>query len=194
MVFSIIFGINWITLGVLFILAFLSSFGLPGALFLMIFLGILAKTWTDIFLIAIASLFGVVIGDISAYEIARKLKSSFHSKLEKLNFFKEKEKETKKLLKDHMFYLIFFTRFALRTITAVVNYISGFKKVDRKRFIFTIIFGGIIYAFLYPLIGFFFKKTWEGIVNLIWQISLLLFLGILFIWLIKRKIKNKKKP
>ncbi|MFH1365106.1 MAG: VTT domain-containing protein [archaeon] len=190
MVLSIIFGINEINLGIMFILAFLSSFGLPGALFFMIFLGIISKTWIEVLLISLTCLFGTVIGDILAYESARKLQFPLHKILKNFTFFKNNEKKIKKELNKERIYTIFFTKFALRSMSAIVNYISGFKRIKRKKFILTIISGEIIYSSLYPWIGFFFKKNWTIIVNLMEELFLLLLLVLIFLILINKRLKK----
>ncbi len=187
-----IFGINYFSLIFLFLMAFFASFGLPGALFVMIILGALAKGFSDILLISLFGLAGAIMGDILAYEFARSFQNSFHSKLERFSFFKNNEKKAKNMLRTQMFYLIFFTRFAMRTISAVVNYVSGFKKIERKWFVPTIIAGEIIYAIVYPLIGFFFKQSWRGVIDTIWEFSIIVLL-VLFIVLLIKKIMQERK-
>jgi len=190
----VIFGI--VLLVAVFLWTFGSSLGFPGALVFLVAAGAMAGSLNELLLIILVGFVAAVLGDITAYTIARKASPTLSLWLKQLRFFMEGEKEAKEILKKYGFYSVFLTRFALMSLCAVVSYLAGFEKLNRRTFILGVVSGEILYACIFPIIGFVFKETWGDIVGIISDASLTLVLVVLVIFLVGvlyRKNKNKKK-
>ncbi|VVB78170.1 SNARE associated Golgi protein [uncultured archaeon] len=194
MVFPIILGVNIINLGLVLVWVFGSSLGVPGALFVLVSSGALAGSIWELMAIILTAIIGAVIGDIFAYEIARKFLSRLLIKLQKFKFFRNNELRARSLFKKYAFSSVFFTRFALTGLGAPVSYISGFEKLKRRKYILAVICGEILYGSIYPILGFIFKQTWNDISSMIQDFFIILVLIVIVIFLIvnyMRKRKNK---
>lgn len=194
MIELLISGINLVNLSILFIWIFITSLGVPGGVVAMVSSGALANSFIELIPVILITVSAAILGDITAYELARKFSLRLSKKLIKFKFFKNNEIKSRDLLKKHEFSFVFFTRFALIGLCAVVSYISGFERLNRKKFYMAVISGEIIYASLYPIIGFIFKETWNDLVNIIQDILIIVVLivvaGFLFI-ITKRKDTTK---
>jgi membrane protein DedA with SNARE-associated domain len=193
MAFSLISGISIINLLSVFLWVALSSLGIPGALIFLISSGALANNFLELILIIIFAVFGGIIGDIFAYELARRLLSRLSVKLQKFKFYRDNEEKARNTLQNYEFSFVFFTRFALSGLGAVVSYISGFEKINRKKFILAVILGEIIYGTMYPLLGFFFKQTWNDLSSLVQDALIILTLIIIVVFLIVNHIRRKRR-
>ena len=190
---SIFSGINFLNLSFLFFWALISSLGIPGALVAEIAAGALANNFWEVFLVIVIVAVGSIFGDLLAYEVARKFSPWVSSKLIRFKFFREEQGETRKLLRRYEFFSVFFTRFIFTGLDAPLNYIAGFEKLNRKKFIFGVIFGEILYATIYTLMGFFFKEIFIDLSNVVQDlitVAVLILIVVIFIYLF---LKNKKK-
>ena len=188
-------GINLSNLSLLFIWALISSFGIPGALVAEIGAGALSNNLLDIFFVILTVAVGSILGDIFAYEIARKFSPYLSKKLSKFKFFREGEPEARQILKKYEFLSVFLTRFIFTGLDSVVNYIGGFEKINRKKFILAVIPGEILYASIYTILGFFFKEIFIDLSNVIedtiTSAVLILIVGLLVYVYLKKRKKRK---
>jgi len=130
------------------------SFGLPAGTVTLISFGSLAAGANKLILVIIISFVAAVLGDILAYELARKLSGRLRDRLRKFSFFRDSEPRAKRLLSKHEFPIVFFTRFAILSLCVVISYVSGFERVNRRKFIIAVVSGEILFATIYSLIGF----------------------------------------
>ena len=156
MIESLFSGIDLAGVGIMFVYALIASLGVPGALVLMVSSGALANNFTGLAFIMLAAALGAIFGDITAYELARRFSLALSAKLKGFKFFADNEQKARKQLKKYEFSFVFFTRFALMSLCAPVSYISGFERLNRKKFLVAVISGEVLYALIYPLIGFIF--------------------------------------
>lgn len=136
----------------------------------------------------------VSLGDILAYELASLLSDEFRQKLRRFSFFRKNEEKAGKFLKRNEFLIIFFTRFILIWLCAVVSYVAGFEKVNRKKYISAVLAGEFLFSVIYVLIGFFVGEVLNGIIQEVEYITLAAAAGLVVvytvIYFVKRQIKN----
>ena len=191
---SIISGLNLINLAVLFIWVLLSSFGLPGGLVAMVSSGAIASNFWDILIIIIIAALAAILGDILAYELARKFSLPIKKQLQKYKFYLKGETKATSLISKYGFFAVFITRFLLTGLCAITSYLSGFEKMKRKKYILAVISGEIIYAVIYTILGYIFRLAWNdlvGILDNIIIITILIAIGIILFIIIYR-IRKKK--
>ena len=186
---SLFSSINLINLGVLFFWVFLSSFGVPGGLVAMISSGAIANNLLDLTDIIIVSIIAAILGDILAYELARRFSISLGKQLQKFKFYLNNELKVRQFLCKYEFFAVFITRFFLTGLCAITSYISGFEKLNRKKYIFAVVCGEILYGLIYTTMGFIFKLAWNDLVNIINDfiiLTILIAITIILILIIKR--------
>ena len=185
-----------ISLAVLFFWVFLSSFGIPGGLVAMISSGALANNLSNLINIILVSAIAAILGDILAYELARKFSLPISKKIRKFKFFINHEIQAREYLCKYEFFTVFITRFLLTGLCAVTSYISGFEKLNRKKYILAVITGEVLYALIYTAAGFAFKLAWNDLVNIINDfiiLTILIAITLLLIWIIIRKMRKRNK-
>lgn len=178
------------SLGALFGLAFAGSFGFPGGLITMVSLGAIAGNLGELIWIIIVAVTASIAGDLAAYEFARRFSYFLKNKIIKYKFFREGEKDARELVTKYGFTLVFFTRFALVALCAVVTYICGFERGDRRKFAIAVIFGETIYGVLYPVLGYIFKETWNDLVGVVQNALIAAVLIGFAVYLIWRKFRK----
>lgn len=192
---TILAGVGISGLFLLFSWVFASSLGIPGAMITMIAFGSLAENIQTLTLIIIFSFIAAVLGDILAYEIARKISTPLLKGLRKFSFFNKNELKARDLLNKHSFSIVFFTRFALISLCAVISYISGLEKLSRKKFYSAVISGEFLYALIYPIIGFVIGELLNNLLSAINDVAIVIILLVLvfyFVRFIIPKIKHHR--
>ena len=192
MINSAISGLNLINLSIILIWTFLASLGVPGGLVWIISSGALANNIMELIIIMIVSAIGSIVGDLTAYEVARRYSSPLYTGLSKLKFFRNGESKSRVLFKRYGFSLIFFSRFAITGLCVAVSYISGFEKLNRKKFISAVVFGELLYGLIYPLMGFVFKETWIDLASVIQDVLVIAVLIIITLIFLKYVRNNSK--
>ena len=160
-------GVNSINLIVLFIWNFLGSLGLPAGPAAIISAAAISNSTWEITLVLLTTIVSSILGDIAAYELARKFSAVLLIRLRKFKFFRNSESKSSALFKKSEFFIIFFTRFIFIGLCSPVSYISGFGKVGRKKFVAAVVSGEIIYGVGYTLMGLAFKETWNDLASVI---------------------------
>lgn len=192
MIGSLLANLGTSGLILLFLWVFTGSFGFPGSTVAMIAIGSLARGIPALVLISLISFVAVVLGDILAYELARKLSDRLRKILRKFLFFRDNESKARGLLNRYEFPIIFFTRFALIGLCVAVSYISGLEKVSRKKFIWAVIFGEFLFAVIYPLVGFAVGEIFGDLLNAINDFVLVALLFMLVFYLTKSLLYRKR--
>jgi len=193
---SLLSSINIINLTVLFFWVFLSSFGFPGGIVAMVSSGAIANSLLDLLDLILVSAIAAILGDILAYELARKFSVALANQLHKLRFFINNELKARQFLCKYEFLAVFITRFVLTGLGAITSYISGFEKLNRKKYILAVISGEILYGLIYTTAGYLFKLAWNDLVNIINDfviLTILIAITILLILIIKRYRRKIKK-
>ncbi len=188
---SFLFGFG--VLIIVFLWTFGSSLGFPGALVFLVAAGAMAGSISELLVIILVCFIAAVLGDFVAYTIARKASSKLSKLIKKLKLIKQSEEEAKKIIKKYGFLSIFLTRFLLMSLCAVVSYIAGFEKMKKKTFVLGSISGEILYASIFPLIGFLFRELWGDIVEIISDVSVALALGVIVIFLVVVLVRRRRK-
>ncbi|MEK6906545.1 MAG: VTT domain-containing protein [Nanoarchaeota archaeon] len=111
---------------------------------------------TIIFIVFFASL----VGDILTYLLARRFSKDVKIHLGRFRWYNKHEKKTYTLLKKYEFIFVFFSRFLFSGACTIVNYLSGFEKLNFKKFAVAVFLGELVYSAGYALIGYVFKDTW----------------------------------
>jgi len=175
MIISLV-DISFVSLLIMFIWIYLGSFGIPGILLLAISAGVLAKSLPQLLLVMLVIFIALILGDISVYEISRKLSVPVLNKLRKFSFFRNNENSVRKLLGKYEFLLVFFTRFAVVALCVVTSYISGLEKLNRKKYYTAVVSGEALYAVIYPSIGFLIGITLSSLLSAINEFLIVLVL------------------
>jgi membrane protein DedA with SNARE-associated domain len=192
---SIISGINPINLAVIFVFVFLSSFGFPGGLVAMISSGAIAGSFGNILVIMIIAAIAAILGDILAYELARKFSTRIKRRLQRYRFYIRGETRARSLMGKYEFFSVFITRFFLTGLCAITSYISGFEKLNRKKYFMAVVAGEILYAIIYTILGYIFRMAWNDLVNILNNIiiiTILIAVAVVLVFIIYR-IRKKKK-
>jgi len=188
-----ILGINWINLGILFLWTFITCFGVPGALVLLVSSGAVANSFFELIPIILVGALAAILGDITAYELARRFSLGVNTRLKKYKFYINGETRARELLKKYEFFSVFITRFGLTELCAAMSYISGFEKLNRKKLILAVIFGELIYVSMYPIIGFIFKETWNDLIKVVQDVFYVIILILIVLILLKIILDRRRK-
>jgi membrane protein DedA with SNARE-associated domain len=185
------FGISGLIL--LFFWVFGGSLGIPGSTITIITFGSLTSSLSGLILIILICFIAAVLGDIFAYELARKISDPLRNKLRKLKFFRNNESKTKFLLNKYEFPIIFFTRFLIIGLCVAVSYISGLEKIKRRKFYFAVIPGEFLFAVIYSSIGYAAGGIIANLLTAINDFILVIILLILAFFAIRFIIKHNKR-
>jgi len=193
MTLSSIFGIGPINLVYLFLWTFGAAVGVPGAIVLIVSLGAIAENIPELMLVMFTVAVAAALGDYTSYEIGKRITLSFKKFLAKLGVISE-ERKLSSMFRNSEFWLVFLTRFIFIGACTVVSYLSGWNRMERKKFLAAMIPGEILYAIIFPLIGFLFKQIWNDLTIIINDLTFLTLLAIL-IWIVVKLalIKNKNR-
>jgi len=184
-----------ISLIILFVAVFFSSFGVPGGMVTLISMGALSNNYTELLIVIVVGSIGAMLGDFIAYVIAEKFSARVNFWLNKFKFYRDNESKARKHLNKSEFLIVFITRWFFTGLGAPVSYISGFERLNKKKYMIAVIAGELLYGSVYPLMGFFFKETWNDLTSTINSTIIVLTLTlfvILIIYFIIKKIKSKR--
>jgi membrane protein DedA with SNARE-associated domain len=196
MILSAIFGASTINLIILFTIVFFCAFGFPGGVLWLVASGAGANTPFELSLVMIVGASAAILGDFTAFMLARKFSLKLQKRLRKFKFYRNNETHVKLKFNKSEFFLLFFSRFLFQSLCAATTYVSGFLRLKIKKFLFAIVPGEIIYGMAFPLLGFLFKETWKDYTNIVSDIAALLLLIIFsyyFISWVIRYYKTRRK-
>lgn len=175
--------INGYSLLILFMITFLASFAIPTApAFFIVSLAALSKTNNELILIILVTLFATISGDFLTYLFAYKLKDKFSSYLNKISTSNDLER----LFSKYGIYAIFLSKFIFLALGPLFNYYAAIKKMSFKRFLFPMVLGETVYSILFPLIGLFFRETWQDMISLVNNFSIIAIFSIIGIYSLKK--------
>jgi membrane protein DedA with SNARE-associated domain len=193
MILSAVFGVSIINLIILFIVVYVCAFGFSGGMIWLVASGAAANTPSELALIIAVGASAAILGDFSAFLLARKFSFKLQRWLKKFRFYRENEKRVKSSFNKSEFFILFFSRFLVQEICAAAIYISGFLRLKKVKFFAAIVPGEIIYASGFPLLGFFFKETWKDYTNVLGDVFTLLFLAVIAFFLVRWAIRYYKR-
>ncbi|MCX6748808.1 MAG: DedA family protein [Candidatus Pacearchaeota archaeon] len=170
-----------------------SSLGFPGGMVTMIALGSLSQNISTLYIVILVAFIGAVLGDIIAYSIGRRLSEPLLARLRTFAFFKKNEEKSKNLLNKYGFFIIFLSRFAIINLCAVMSYVAGLEKFNRKKFISAVIFGEFLYAFIYSVIGYAIGSVINNLLNTINYVVASIIVLFILVYLIRYLLGRKKK-
>jgi len=177
----------------LFFWVLTGSLGVPSSTIGIVLFSSLADKLYELIPIIIVVYIAVVTGDIIAYELASFFSKKFRKKLRRLSFFRDNEKKVKKLLQNYAFSIIFFTRFAFTGLCQVTSYVSGFEKINRKKFITAVLMGEILFAIIYSLIGFFVGGALILLIKTVNRLAIAILLLLIAIYLTFYQVRKMRK-
>lgn len=182
-------GINLPSLIIIFIFISIGSFGIPTGLPAIVSITSMVSSFWGVILAIIFVWAAAIVGDILAYEFARKF-SFLREKLQKHNFYLRGEKKARKLLSKYEFFSVFITRFFLNGLCTVTSYVSGFEKLSRRKYILGVITGEFLFAIIYTSLGYIFKLVFDNLISAITNFAVTLTVLVLVIILIVITIKH----
>ncbi len=110
----------------------------------------------------VASL-GAIFGDTTGYFIGRRFGEGFFLKYGRRFFFnKEYLDDTKLFFEKHGGKTVFLGRF-MSWLRAFAPVVAGISKMNYPRFLFFNVAGGIVWAVVFTLLGYFVGNSWEMI-------------------------------
>ena len=171
------FGVGAVELLLLFALAFASSFGVPGAMVLMLSSGAFSGSLLDLVPMIFFSVLGAVGGDLASYELARKFSVPVSKRFPSLIPSNENRNKVFEKYKNIGFSMVFFTRFLAVLFGAPVNYLAGLARFSRKVFILACVAGEAIYGSMYLVLGYLFKETWNDLAGVINDVGTVIILA-----------------
>ncbi len=193
MTLSLLISFSTMGLILLCLWVFFGSFGLAGSSIAIISLSSTVKSLPVLIIIIFSCFIAVSLGDIFAYELARKLSNPLAEKLRFFAFFKNRELKANELLRKYESLIVFISRFALGSLCPVITYLSGLQKLNRKKFITAVLAGELIFSILFVSIGYLFGEVFNSIISAYSYFLLAIFLLILAFYFIKKAIKKYRK-
>ncbi len=150
----------------LFFIIVAGSFAIiPGMTLLISSYASVLTTVPRLFLFILLVFAASIIGDIGTYFIAKRFSVSVINYLKRYKWFAKNEGKARSSVRNYGFYFVFVTRFISGGLGPVVNYISGFERLNSKKFILAVLLGEAVYALLFCSIGYIFKDTWAELVS-----------------------------
>lgn len=145
----------------------------------------------------VASL-GAIMGDTVGYFIGRRFGEGFFLKYGKFFFFKrEYLDEAKGFFDKHGGKTVFFGRF-MAWLRAFAPVVAGISRMHYPRFLFFNLAGGVVWAAIFSLLGYFVGNSWDIIKIYLGRIGIFGFIfGVIIIYLYflftkKRRLINEK--
>ena len=180
----------------LFFLLFASSWiTIPAMGALLVSYGASASNIPTLITIIIIAYFASILGDITIYLLTSKFSNKALKLLKRFEFYQKNNRESRALLKKYGFWVVFLSRFTLTEICLVMNYIAGFAKFDKRKFITAVLLGELVYSIGFACFGYTFKDTWNYLLGLV-EDSIWGILIVVIVYFIIRKIirmvKKKK--
>ena len=131
----------------------------------------------------VASL-GAIMGDTVGYFIGRRFGEGFFLKYGKYFFFKKEYlDEAKGFFDKHSGKTVFLGRF-MAWLRAFAPVVAGISKMHYPRFLFFNVAGGIIWATIFSLIGYFVGNSWDIIKTYLGRLGIFAFIcGAIIIFL-----------
>ena len=185
-------GISVLGLVAIFILQVAGSFGFPGGSLTLIAFASSITNLSSLLVFTIVVFIAAAAGDIAAYELAKFFSERFRTRLRKFKFFRDNEEKARKMLKEHEFSIVFFTRWLFFALCAVVSYVAGFEEIDRRKFITAVIIGEFLYAVIHSIIGYFIGEVVNSLISTVTNATLLLALLAIVVYLIVYMVKKRK--
>jgi membrane protein DedA with SNARE-associated domain len=194
---SAIFSLDIYYLVYFFALIFLASFAIPtGALAIIVSFASVASDWHDISVLVLISLVATISGDYGAYWLMRRLRHKINPIIKDVTWMKSKWVTIEKLFKKYSYWAVFLTRFLFSGVGPYVNFFSGLEAMSHLKYLRAVVLGELVYCLLYIFIGYFFRETWQGIIDIVQNYtaaSIFALLGLYFVYKItKLVLKNKK--
>jgi membrane protein DedA with SNARE-associated domain len=186
-----ILGFNILNLLLIFVWVFIDCWGVPGAGMIIVATASLARGIPALLLVISVAYLAAVLGDISAYTFARIISKPLLKKLRKFKFFTHGEKKARRLLIKYEFLIIFFSRFAMGSLSPIMNYIAGIEKINRGKFILAVLTGEFVYASMFAIMGYLFGELTINLLGTANYIAVTIVLFIIGLWILRSFFKRK---
>jgi membrane protein DedA with SNARE-associated domain/membrane-associated phospholipid phosphatase len=187
----------------LFVMTFLETSALLGFLVpgesMVVIAGLLASRGVlELnYVIYIASL-GAIAGDTVGYFIGRHFGEKFLTKYGKYFFLKKEHlDEAKEFFDKHGGKTVFLGRF-MAWLRAFSPVIAGISKMHYPKFLFFNVAGGIAWATIFSLVGYFVGNSWDTIKTYLGRMGIFAFIGVItaiyiyFLFTKRRRLVSEK--
>ena len=175
----------------LFLVALFASFAVPtGAIFFLMYYSALAKSSEELLFIIFLVFLAASLGDILAYFFAKIFHKKIDFEIKKHRWLSKREEKVEKFFDKHGFKSLFLTKFLVVGLGPPFNYYAGLKKIRLKIFIPAVIFGEIFYASIYSYLAYFYRETWQDILNLTVDLFAIATILAILIVLVRHLIKD----
>lgn len=160
-------SLNIYYLSYLFVLVFVSSFGIPtwASLIVVSFVAA-ASTVQDVTLVFFLALSASILGDTSAYWTLRLFQKKIYPLIDRNAWMKRQADIAEALFNKYSYATVFFSRFLLSGAGPVINLYSGLHAMPYRKFLRATVWGELLYCAIYTSIGYFFRDTWNVVVEL----------------------------
>jgi membrane-associated protein len=173
-----------------FIAIFAASFALPtGAMILIVSFASIAVGFTDLAILGSLALAATVLGDFSAYSVAKYFKKRLDGYIDRFVWLGNKIDKIGVIFQKYGRYTVFLSRFAFSGLGPYVNLFSGLRALPKRLFLQAMIAGEIIYVALFMSVGYFFRETWQMVVLIVKDYTVSMVLVVLGIFIALRLVK-----
>lgn len=153
-----------------------------------------AQGYLDIYSVMLASYAGTLLGDWGGYFLSLKFGKDILKKIGFRHILQsEKFLTTEKKFEQNSGTLIFFSRFLITVLGPTVNVLSGLYKIQVWKYILAESLGELLYVLIYASTGYLFTETWQNLSDILQNISFILAIIILLVWLIRTGFKNNHR-
>jgi membrane-associated protein len=175
---------------------FLGQLGIPlGSTFFIVYAGSMSNSISDLSVFFLFTLAAEIAGDFLGYFVGKYFhETRWMKKLLRRKNISYVYDKSEKFLKKRGAMSIFLSRFLVTFIGPYVNYVAGFQLYKFKKFTLFVILGEMVYCSELLLLGYFFKDTFEEIVDLFTSFSVLLLCGFVLYLIGKRVFRKRKVP
>ena len=170
----------------IYIIPFFTQLGIPlGLTFFGMWKGSLIISIQELIISTILLSITLTTANLIAYFIGKKHSKKINSKLNKnKNIIK-----IIPIISKKPFLSLILTRTILLGLAPITNYLFGIKNIQLKKFIIQVFIAELIYSSIVLSLGYIFSNTWELIVTLIEDFTLIIILILILIY-ISKKLNN----
>lgn len=151
-----------------FVAIFAASFAIPtGAMIIIVSFASVAAGLADLSILVILGLFATISGDYLAYLAASYFKKRLDGYVKRVAWLKNKSDLTGNIFQKYGGYTVFLTRFAISGLGPYVNLFSGLRSLPKSLFLKAVVGGEIIYIAIFVSVGYFFSETWQSVILIV---------------------------
>ncbi len=161
----------------LFLISIASSFGAPvGETIFVISAGSQSSSHIHYLFYVTIIFIGAIFGDCATYALASRFRSGFSNRFFKKGWYAKTNEFGTAFFNKYGTLSVFLSRFVFLTLSAPLNYLSGFERYPLRKFVIAAATGELIYAMIYTYIGFVFRGSGLSIYAMLIDFSIIMLL------------------